>query len=93
VILASIRAVDPTELGVASERLLAAGADELHVDVQLLVARPEDYLPLLAGAGRVRAARALLPDRVRLEVDGGADETSAGAFRAAGADDATERSR
>jgi ribulose-phosphate 3-epimerase len=79
-IFASIRSVDLTELGTASERLLRAGVDGLHVDiadgvfvpeltfgvavaqallertrahleVHLMVVRPEEYLPLLARAG------------------------------------------
>lgn len=32
-LFASVRSVDPTELGTAADRLLAAGADGLHVDV------------------------------------------------------------
>jgi ribulose-phosphate 3-epimerase len=186
-ILASIRAVDPTELGAAAERLLAAGVDGLHVDiadgvfvpeltfgpevarallartqalvdVHLMVARPEEYLPLLARAGirrvsfhvestsylwrvmsmarflelevglainpatpvtvletvgaaadfvnvlttepdfagerllpgcvgRVAAVRLMLPERVRLQVDGGIDAESASDFAAAGVND------
>lgn len=59
-IFASIRSVDPTELGTASERLLTAGVDGLHVDLADGVFVPELTFGVAVARALLERTQALL---------------------------------